>query len=66
VSARRRGDLLVLVVGDDGRGGAAEGTGTGLAGLGTRLDALGGTLVVTSPAGGPTELRMESPWLIDH
>jgi signal transduction histidine kinase len=55
----------VLVVSDDGCGGAAEGTGTGLAGLATRLDALGGTLVVTSPVGGPTQLRMECPWRVE-
>lgn len=62
------GDQLVVTVTDDGRGGAAIGganggttAGTGLAGLVTRLDALGGTLTVTSPDGGPTELRMECP-----
>jgi signal transduction histidine kinase len=27
----------------------------------TRLDALGGTLVIDSPPGGPTRLRMECP-----
>ncbi len=66
VTARRRGDRLVLVVGDDGDGGAAIGVGSGLSGLVTRLDALGGTLVVSSPVGGPTELRMESPWQVEH
>lgn len=53
---------FVLTVEDDGVGGAsASGTGTGLAGLVVRLDALGGTLRVTSPPGGPTEVRMECP-----
>jgi signal transduction histidine kinase len=66
VTARRRADRLVLVVGDDGHGGAAIGVGSGLSGLVTRLDALGGTLVVSSPVGGPTELRMESPWQVEH
>jgi signal transduction histidine kinase len=66
INARRDGDALVLVVSDDGRGGAVVGDGTGLSGLVTRLDALGGTLTVTSPDGGPTELRMESPWHIDR
>ena len=66
IHARRDGDSLVLVVTDDGRGGAKLGDGTGLSGLVTRLDALGGTLTVTSPDGGPTELRMESPWHVDH
>jgi signal transduction histidine kinase len=62
VHAWRRGDTFALTVEDDGVGGAtADGTGTGLAGLAVRLDALGGTLRVTSPPGGPTEVRMECP-----
>ncbi|WP_456697886.1 sensor histidine kinase [Aeromicrobium sp. P5_D10] len=65
VSAWRQGDRLVLVMADDGGGGAVIGTGTGLSGLVTRLDALGGRLDVTSPVGGPTELRMECPWLVE-
>ncbi len=57
-----REDTFVLTVEDDGAGGAvAEGTGTGLSGLMVRLEALGGTLRVTSPPGGPTEVRMECP-----
>jgi signal transduction histidine kinase len=62
----RHDDSLVLVVSDDGSGGAIVGRGSGLSGLLTRLDALGGTLVVTSPVGGPTELRMECPWAVEH
>jgi signal transduction histidine kinase len=62
VHAWLRDDTFVLTVEDDGVGGAtADGTGTGLAGLVVRLDALGGTLRVTSPPGGPTEVRMECP-----
>ena len=56
-----QGDRLLVTVTDDGSGGAAVGAGSGLTGLVTRLDALGGTLTVTSPSGGPTELRMECP-----
>ena len=52
---------LVLTVVDDGVGGADAAGGTGLAGLVLRLDALGGELPVTSPPGGPTEVRMEVP-----
>jgi len=58
----RRDEVFVLTVEDDGVGGAAaSGRGSGLAGLGVRLEALGGELRVTSPPGGPTEVRMECP-----
>ncbi|MEV7185984.1 sensor domain-containing protein [Kitasatospora sp. NPDC093102] len=50
-----------LTVRDDGRGGAAIGAGTGLAGLAERLAAVDGTLRVDSPAGGPTEVSAELP-----
>jgi signal transduction histidine kinase len=66
VRAWRQRDTLVLLVGDDGRGGASIEAGTGLSGLMTRLDALGGTLTVSSPDGGPTQLRMECPWFVDR
>ncbi|MEU1590582.1 histidine kinase [Micromonospora sp. NPDC005710] len=52
--------LIVSVV-DDGVGGADPQAGTGLAGLRARLDALDGDLHVTSPAGGPTQVRMTCP-----
>jgi signal transduction histidine kinase len=62
VHAWLRGPAFVLTVEDDGVGGAtADGSGTGLAGLVVRLEALGGTLRVASPQGGPTEVRMECP-----
>ena len=62
VHAWQRDGTFVLTVEDDGTGGATAGdTGTGLAGLVVRLEALGGTLRVTSPPGGPTEVRMECP-----
>ncbi|MET7281064.1 sensor domain-containing protein [Kribbella sp. NPDC005582] len=61
VAGRLDGELLVITVTDNGVGGATVGAGTGLTGLVTRLDALGGTLVVDSPPGGPTRLRMECP-----
>jgi signal transduction histidine kinase len=54
-------DRLVITITDDGVGGAQAGAGTGLTGLVTRLDALGGTLDIDSPPGGPTRLRMECP-----
>ncbi|MDF2752907.1 MAG: hypothetical protein K0S82_1290 [Gaiellaceae bacterium] len=45
---------------DDGRGGAVI-SGNGLTGLRQRVEALDGTLMVTSPAGGPTTVRTELP-----
>ncbi|MGW3230035.1 sensor histidine kinase [Kitasatospora sp. NPDC001095] len=50
-----------LTVRDDGHGGAAIGTGTGLAGLAERLAAVDGRLRVDSPAGGPTVVSADLP-----
>jgi signal transduction histidine kinase len=58
-------ERLVVTITDDGIGGADPTGGTGLTGLVTRLDALGGTLDLSSPPGGPTRLRMESPCRLD-
>jgi len=55
------GDLLVLSVTDNGRGGADPAAGAGLQGLADRVAILEGRLTVTSPAGGPTRLRLEVP-----
>ncbi|MGW7573537.1 sensor histidine kinase [Streptomyces sp. NPDC054765] len=55
-------DRIMVLVADDGRGGAHTGTGTGLAGLAERLDAVDGLLIVDSPAGGPTCVTAELPW----
>ena len=52
---------LVVEVGDNGRGGAATGAGSGLTGLSNRVASVDGTLSVTSPVGGPTLLRAEMP-----
>jgi signal transduction histidine kinase len=52
---------LVVVVLDDGVGGAQLAKGHGLAGLADRVRAAGGTLAVNSPTGGPTEIRAELP-----
>jgi signal transduction histidine kinase len=60
VTARHDGDRLLVVVGDDGRGGAAA-DGGGLSGVGKRLAAFDGALTVDSPEGGPTVVRMEVP-----
>ncbi|WP_018351424.1 sensor histidine kinase [Longispora albida] len=60
VGVRRVGDVLEIEVSDDGRGGATE-SGSGLAGLRGRVAAHDGTLAVSSPAGGPTIVRVELP-----
>jgi signal transduction histidine kinase len=52
---------LVVTITDDGRGGADLSAGTGLRGLADRAAVMDGTLAVTSPAGGPTTLRVELP-----
>jgi signal transduction histidine kinase len=57
---RRERDELVVEVVDDGGGGADPG-GNGLGGLARRVEALDGTFLVTSPAGGPTALRVVMP-----
>jgi PAS domain S-box-containing protein len=55
-------DLSVVVeVSDDGVGGADPATGSGLRGLADRVEALGGSLEVVSPAGAGTSLRAELP-----
>jgi signal transduction histidine kinase len=55
------GTIVRLAVRDDGAGGADPARGSGLAGLRDRIEALGGTLEVTSPAGGGTTLLIEIP-----
>lgn len=52
---------LVMIVGDDGRGGADPAGGSGLRGIERRLAAFDGILAVTSPPGGPTTVTMELP-----
>ena len=70
-----REDVLVIEVADDGKGGAqvppatpggagssaGSGAGTGLAGIARRAAAFGGKLTLSSPAGGPTRIRVELP-----
>jgi signal transduction histidine kinase len=52
---------LRIAVRDNGRGGADPSRGSGLRGLAQRLGIFDGTVSVSSPAGGPTELTMEIP-----
>ncbi len=53
--------VLRLAVRDDGAGGADFARGTGLVGLKDRAEALGGRLVLDSPRGEGTSLRVELP-----
>lgn len=61
LSAFVAGESLVVTVEDNGIGGADPARGTGLAGLVERAAALGGTVQVDSPAGGPTRLTLALP-----
>ncbi|MFI5909393.1 sensor histidine kinase [Dactylosporangium sp. NPDC051541] len=58
------GGAIYCTVGDDGVGGAAPRTGSGLAGVERRLAAFDGALRVDSPPGGPTVLTMELPCVL--
>jgi signal transduction histidine kinase len=62
--AGESGENLRLEVGDDGCGGADPGRGTGLSGIERRLAAFDGTMVVSSPPGGPTIVTMELPCVL--
>ncbi|QFU92462.1 sensor histidine kinase [Amycolatopsis sp. YIM 10] len=61
ISIGRDKTRLVVVVEDNGRGGAAMRTGGGLEGLRRRLAAFDGTCEITSPAGGPTRASIVVP-----
>ncbi len=61
LTAHGDGDRLIVEVSDNGKGGAEICGGTGLAGIGDRVAAIGGTLRLDSPAGGGTRLRVELP-----
>jgi len=64
-SAHVRGTLdggrLLLEISDDGGGCADPARGTGLTGLADRVAVLGGRLLLSSPPGGPTLVRVEVP-----
>jgi signal transduction histidine kinase len=53
-------DRLRAEIRDDGQGGA-DPAGSGLTGLRQRIEALDGTLTITSPLGGPTVVQAEIP-----
>jgi signal transduction histidine kinase len=61
VSLAREGDDVVVEVRDDGSGGASARPDSGLTWMADRLAAVGGSLALSSPAGGPTVVRMRIP-----
>ncbi|HTX83781.1 MAG TPA: histidine kinase [Streptosporangiaceae bacterium] len=61
IDIRYEHGLLRIDVGDDGRGGADPGQGTGLRGIERRLSAFDGILALSSPPGGPTVATVEVP-----
>jgi signal transduction histidine kinase len=53
--------VLRLEVHDDGIGGVDAGRGSGILGLTDRVEALGGTLSISSPRPGGTSLSVRLP-----
>ena len=53
---------VAIEIADDGIGGADQAVGTGLRGLADRVEALGGSLLVTSPPGAGTVVTAELPF----
>jgi signal transduction histidine kinase len=60
VIQRDNGNLRIDIV-DDGVGGASPSPGSGLSGLKDRVDALDGSLEISSPVGGPTRISARLP-----
>jgi signal transduction histidine kinase len=58
---RALGGLLSVELADEGVGGADPARGSGLRGLADRVEAIGGTLHVESPAGRGTRLTATLP-----
>jgi signal transduction histidine kinase len=61
VCGRSEDDILCLSIRDDGIGGADSRNGSGLVGLIDRVEALGGRMRITSPAGSGTSLDVTIP-----
>ncbi|WP_122819450.1 sensor histidine kinase [Nocardioides pantholopis] len=64
VELRHVDGALRVLVGDDGRGGADPSAGSGMRGVMRRLAALDGTMMVSSPVGGPTLVTLEVPCVL--
>ncbi|WP_306232818.1 sensor histidine kinase [Agrococcus beijingensis] len=61
VAIRTREHSLWARIEDDGIGGAERLPGGGIDGLANRIAGVGGTLTLTSPAGGPTAIEVDVP-----
>jgi signal transduction histidine kinase len=61
VSLEQRNGRLLLSVRDDGRGGVDTALGSGLVGLTDRVEALGGSIRVSSRPGEGTKIAVELP-----
>jgi signal transduction histidine kinase len=61
IDIHRQDGQAVVLINDDGVGGASLATGGGLYGLRDRIEALGGRFALESPPGGGTQLRAEIP-----
>ena len=61
VTVTRMGEILRVVVADDGVGGADPTRGSGLTGLAQRVRSVDGTFRMSSPMGGPTMMSVELP-----
>jgi signal transduction histidine kinase len=61
LAAAHDDDVLTLEVRDDGVGGVDPGQGSGILGLTDRVEALGGTITITSPPRAGTRLAVRLP-----
>ena len=61
IQVRRVAANVRVTVNDDGDGGVDQATGSGIAGMRARVQAVDGTLTISSPPGGPTSIVAEVP-----
>jgi signal transduction histidine kinase len=61
VDVEAEDSVVRLSIRDDGVGGADPAHGSGLIGLRDRVEAVSGTIEITSPAGSGTSLNVEIP-----
>jgi signal transduction histidine kinase len=66
VTAHHDDGVLTVEISDNGHGGADTHRGTGLTGLADRVAVTGGRMLLSSPPGGPTLLRVELPCTQSH